>query len=90
MGIRRSLAKWICPELERDAVRFWVLFGRVDECSRWLAEFKDVSVTLQWITAQLRRSSRGAPLPNNVPEWLNAPQHVSEFRDGLRKGLYND
>lgn len=88
--MRRQLAAWLCPEMARDASRFHYMLSEMGTCYRWLAEFKEACVILEWCVQRTRRWFGETTPRGMIGEWLNAPNHISDFRDGLRKGLYND
>ncbi len=45
--MRRWLATLLCPEMERDAQRFWYLWHQVDDVHKWCdGEARDVAAFL--------------------------------------------
>lgn len=81
MNFRERVARWLSPSLARRADRYWWLASEIELCARWLAEFKDVSKTLQ----HLQESDHDYWREAGSPRIGVMPHDISEFRDLLRR-----
>lgn len=80
MSFRESIARWISPNLARQADRFHYLWHQADDCHRWLSEFQDVSYAMQWLKERDRDHWREIDTPASG----KLPSNIVNFREFLR------
>jgi len=81
MTWRENFARWICPELGRNADRYWHLSDNVANAYRWLGEFNTVCHVLRWLQASDRDHFRALDEKPTNPY----PHRIDDFREWLRR-----
>ena len=80
MTFRESLARWICPELGVIADRDARLRSEISMAYRWLAEFDDIRLLIDW----LRGTEQDYWRKLSQPPACKLPGDIGEFREVLR------
>lgn len=80
MNFRETFARWICPDLARQADRYHYLWHQTDDCHRWLSEFPEASIVAQWLKE--RDHDHWRKLED--PATGKLPCGISNFREFLR------
>lgn len=80
MTLRRRIARWLDPDVDRESDRLTYLLATLSEGYRWLGEIPDAVDTIAWISEQDRNHWRplGMDAVNTVP-W-----EIAAFREHLR------
>ena len=82
MGLKETIARWLAPELARNADRYWFLSNELGDVHRWLGEFEDVRAVIDWLLVRERNHWRKRDEPEVESKWhWNMPH----FREQLRR-----
>ena len=80
--IREHIARWISPKLAQKADKHTYLWHQVDDCYRWLSEFKEISIAMDWLKQTDANHWRGI---GDKPVG-KLPSRIQDFREYLRRG----
>lgn len=81
MTIRERLARWLAPDMARDAEKYFYLWNQVDDAHKWLSyEFKEAGDVLLWIKMTEQDHWRALGTPARNP-W---PSRIDYFRERMR------
>lgn len=80
--IRTAIARWLAPELAKDADRYHRLVGQMRNDYWWLgAEFPDASETIRFFLDGDRNHYRAL----GEPAIGDLPSDIGDFREHLRR-----